>query len=80
MPDPVLGQAVVAYVKVSDPKLTVRDLVEFAAENDMLSAYKKPRYYRIVDKLPYTATGKKQHNVMKVQAEEDQREGRLKRS
>lgn len=80
VPDPVRGQSVVAYVKASDPRLTVRDLVEFAAESEMLSAYKKPRYYRIVDKLPYTATGKKQHNVMKAQAAEDQKAGKLRRS
>lgn len=46
----------------------------------MLSAYKRPRYYRLVDQLPHTATGKKLHYVMKQQALEDLEQGLLKRS
>lgn len=79
VPDKVRGQVVVAYVVAKDEALTVADLVQFCNEHPMLSTYKKPRYYRIVDSLPHTATGKKMHYVIKQQAEEDLKNGLLKR-
>lgn len=78
--DPVRGQAVAAYVVPSDASLTVRELVEYCSRSPMLSAYKRPRYYRLVESLPYTATGKKVHYQLRRQAEEDQKAGLLKRS
>ena len=45
----------------------------------MLSAYKRPRWYKIVDKLPMTATGKKMHYALKQQAAKDLEAGELKR-
>ena len=80
VPDTVRGQVVVAYIVPRDDALTIRELVDFCNETPMLSAYKRPRYYRIVDSLPHTATGKKLHYVMKQQALEDLDKGLLKRS
>lgn len=80
VPDPVRGQAVVAYVKPKDDELTVRDLVAFCNETPKLSAYKRPRYYCLVEQIPYTATGKKMHYAMKQRVEGDLKAGLLKRS
>ena len=80
VPDQVRGQVVVAYVVPHDQDLTIRSLVDYCNETPMLSAYKRPRYYRLVDQLPHTATGKKLHYVMKQQALEDLEQGLLKRS
>lgn len=80
VPDPIRGQAVVAYVKPKDDTLTVRALVDYCAATDKLSAYKRPRYYCLVDQIPYTATGKKQHYAVKQRAQQDLAEGLLKRS
>ena len=79
VPDKARGQAVVAYVVAKDESLTVAELSEFCTAHPMLSAYKKPRWFRIVDSLPHTATGKKIHYLMKQQAEEDLKNGLLKR-
>ena len=77
VPDKVRGQAVVAYVVPKDPSLTVAELIQFCQESPMLSTYKRPRWYRLVESLPHTATGKKMHYVMKQQAEEDMKNGLL---
>ncbi|MCD7743193.1 MAG: AMP-binding protein [Oscillospiraceae bacterium] len=77
VPDRVRGQAVVAYVVKSDPSLTVEELVAYCQGSAMLSAYKCPRWYRFVDELPHTATGKKMHYVLKWQAEQDMAAGLL---
>ncbi|MGN0704265.1 MAG: class I adenylate-forming enzyme family protein [Lentihominibacter sp.] len=79
VPDKVRGQVVVAYVVPKDESLTIEELVHFCGEHPMLSTYKRPRWYRIVDSLPHTATGKKMHYVMKQQAAEDLANGLLKR-
>lgn len=79
VPDKVRGQAVVAYVTAKDESLTIAELSKFCNDHPMLSAYKKPRWFAIVDSLPYTATGKKMHYVMKQRAEEDLKNGLLRR-
>lgn len=79
VPDKVRGQVVVAYIVPKDESLTVEELAHFCNEHPMLSTYKRPRWYRIVDSLPHTATGKKMHYVMKQQAAEDLANGLLKR-
>lgn len=79
VPDKVRGQAVVAYVIPEDPSLTVKELADFCAESKMLSRYKKPRYFAIVNEIPLTATGKKQHNKIKAQALKDLENGVLVR-
>ncbi len=79
VPDQLRGQAVAAYILPSDPSLTVEAVVEFCKNSPMLSAYKRPRYYCLVQELPYTATGKKMHYVLKQRAAEDISRGILKR-
>lgn len=71
VPDKSRGEAVAAYVIPADKSLTVAELIAFCSEHPMLSKYQCPRYYRFVDELPRTATGKKQHYVIKQQAKED---------
>ena len=79
VPDKIRGQAAAAYVIAADSSLTVAELSDFCAESNMLSKYKRPRYFAIVDSLPYTATGKKMHYAMKKRAEEDLAKGLLKK-
>ena len=79
VPDAARGQAIAAYVVPKDPSFTVREVFDFCLETPMLSAYKRPRWYKIVDSLPMTATGKKMHYALKQQAETDLEAGELKR-
>jgi acyl-CoA synthetase (AMP-forming)/AMP-acid ligase II len=79
VPDPVRGQAVVAYVVPKSPALTVRGLVDYCNSSNGLSPYKRPRFYRLVDSIPYNATGKKLHYVIKEQAARDFEAGLLRR-
>ena len=79
VPDKVRGQAAVAYVVAKDPSLTIAELSQYCSDHPMLSAYKKPRWFAIVDELPHTATGKKIHYIMRERAEEDLKNGLLKR-
>ena len=78
IPDAVRGEAVVAYIVPEDESLTVGELVDHCNESDMLSGYKRPRYYRFVKELPMTATGKLQHYLVKEMALTDMENGRLK--
>ncbi len=79
VPDKVRGQAVVAYVVPADDTLTEKDVAEFCQNSPMLSTYKRPRWYRLVKELPYTATGKKMHYMAKEQAAADLEAGLLVR-
>lgn len=79
VPDASRGESVAAYIIPSDESLTVRDLAHWCAHNDDLAGYKCPRYYRFVRELPYNATGKKQHVVLKQQARQDLASGLLLR-
>ncbi|MCR5723900.1 MAG: AMP-binding protein [Treponema sp.] len=79
VPDKVRGQAVAAYVVAEDSSLTIHELAVFCAKSAMLSKYKKPRYFAIVDELPRTATGKKMHYQMKARAEIDLQNGILRK-
>ncbi len=79
VPDKVRGQAVVAYVIPGDSSLTYKELNDFCATSKMLSRYKRPRYFAIVDSIPMTATGKKQHAKIKAQAIGDLNNGKLVR-
>ena len=74
------GQALVAYVKRKDDSLTVRELLQFCSTSPSLSGFTTPRYYRFLDELPYTPTGKKQRYVLKAQAPVDLKEGALSRN
>jgi long-chain acyl-CoA synthetase len=79
VPDKSRGEAVAAYIVPEDESLTIQQVNKFCVEHDDLSVYKCPRYYAIVDSVPYNATGKKQHFVVKDSAEKDIRSGLLKR-
>ena len=48
-PDKLRGEVVAAYVVPSDPSLTVEELKEYCTNSPMLSSYKWPRIYNIVD-------------------------------
>ena len=78
VPDAVRGEAVVAYIVPEDDSLTINELIDFCINSDMLSGYKRPRYYRFVKELPMTATGKLQHYVVKEMAANDLELGFLK--
>lgn len=77
--DKIRGQAIVAYVVPEDDSLTIAELKDFCAKSKNLSQYKKPRFFCIVESLPFTATGKKKHYMLRQQAEEDLRNGILKK-
>ena len=48
--------------------LTVEELKEYCTNSPMLSSYKWPRIYNIVDSLPHTATGKIMHRALRNKA------------
>lgn len=77
VPDSTRGEVLAAYVIPSDSSLTVSELLSYCAESPNLSKYQTPKYYRFVSELPRTATGKKQHFVIKNQAKEDLKNGLL---
>lgn len=79
VPDDLRGESVVAYIIKADDSLTVKELVSYCSNHPMLAAYKRPRFYRFVEELPYTATGKKKHFAVKQLALEDQKKGLLER-
>ncbi len=79
VPDKTRGEMLVAYIIPEDDSITVKEMMDFCASHPNLSKYKCPRYYRFVKELPHTATGKKQHYVVKKQAKEDFENGLLLR-
>jgi long-chain acyl-CoA synthetase len=79
VPDDLRGEAVVAYVIREDSSLTAKDLHRYCTDHSMLADYKQPRFYRFIDELPYTATGKKKHFMVRNMAIEDQKKGLLER-
>ncbi|MBW2037515.1 MAG: AMP-binding protein [Deltaproteobacteria bacterium] len=81
VPDERWGEICTAYVV---PKEPIESEVEFAKELDefckkhlMLSDYKRPRYYKFIEALPLTATGKKKHYKIRELASEDKKMGKL---
>lgn len=79
VPDKVRGQAVAAYIVPSDESLTLKEIAEYCAKSNQLSKYKKPRWFAMLKEVPRTATGKKQHNVMKQRAPTDLDTGLLRK-
>ena len=76
LPDPEWGEVVVAYIRprqgrLTDPRAAADELDRFCRESVSLARFKRPRRYAFVSELPYTATGKKQHYIMKERAPED---------
>ena len=79
VPDASRGEAVVAYIVREDKNLTVQEVNHFCVTSHDLSGYKCPRWYCFVDAVPYNATGKKQHYVMRDRVLGDLNDGRLQR-
>ena len=77
VPDNTRGEVLAAYIIPADSSVTVAELLEYCAASPNLSKYQTPKYYRFVPELPHTATGKKQHFIIKQQAEEDLKNGLL---
>ena len=77
VPDKVRGQLVTAYIVPKDNALTVSELDNFCKESPYIANFKRPRYYRFVDAVPYTATGKKRHVEAKENAAADLAKGLL---
>jgi len=80
VPDKIRGQAVVAYVVPSDPTLTISEISEFCAQSPLLSRYKRPRYFALVNEIPMNATGKKLHYKMRQRAQTDLDTGILRKN
>ncbi len=78
-PDKARGEVVTAYIVKADPTLTYEELETYCKESPMIANYKRPRYYRFVNELPFNATGKKLHNKAKEMAAEDLVNGLLYR-
>ncbi len=79
VPDKTRGEVIAAYIIKADSSLTIKELNDYCGAHPNLSKYKCPRYYRFIDEMPMTATGKKQHYVIKEQAKEDLAAGKLLR-
>lgn len=77
VPDTTRGEAIAAYIVAEDESLTLNELASFCCESPYLSKYQIPRYYRFIDEIPHTATGKKQHYIIKKQAKQDLENGLL---
>ena len=77
VPDKVRGQIVAAYIVPKDDALTVSELDTFCKESPYMANFKRPRYYRFVDSVPYTATGKKRHVEARDNAAADLAKGLL---
>ena len=79
VPDKTRGEVLVAYIIPEDKSITVKEMIDYCDKHPNLLKYKCPRYYRFVDELPHTATGKKQHYKVKEQAKKDFEAGLLLR-
>ncbi|WP_273266309.1 class I adenylate-forming enzyme family protein [Flexistipes sinusarabici] len=73
------GNSIAAYVVGKDENISLGELKDFIKNHPMIPVYKRPRYYRIIDELPMTATGKKQHYKLREQAKKDLRKDMLLR-
>ena len=78
-PDKARGEVVTAYIVKADPTLTYEELEQYCKNSPMIANYKRPRYYRFINELPFNATGKKLHNKAKEMAAEDLINGLLYR-
>lgn len=82
VPDPKWGQRVVAYVVartgaagLASPQAAADTLDAHCRAHPMLSRFKRPRAYRLVDSLPLSATGKKLHYKATESAQQDMAAG-----
>ncbi|MCR5313226.1 MAG: acyl--CoA ligase [Bacteroidaceae bacterium] len=79
VPDKMCGQLVTAYVVRADESLTPEELDEYCKESAGIANFKRPRYYRFTEQIPFNATGKKLHVKIKDQAKIDLKNGMLYR-
>ncbi len=79
VPDKIRGQLVTAYVVRNDESLTPEELDEFCKESPNIANFKRPRLYRFVTQIPFSATGKKLHVKIKHTANIDLKNGLLYR-
>lgn len=79
VPDKIRGQLVTAYVVRNDDSLTPEELDEFCKESPNIANFKRPRLYRFVTQIPFSATGKKLHVKIKQTANTDLKNGLLYR-
>lgn len=77
VPNKLRGQVLAAYIIPSDPSLTAAELIDYCKNHPNLPKFKRPKYYRFVEDIPRTATGKKQHYRIKEQAKFDLENGML---
>ncbi len=78
-PDPVKGEVVTAYIVRKDSNLTTQEIFRFLTQHPGLAKFKRARYFKFVEEIPLTATGKKRRFLVKQWAQEDLRKGELKR-
>lgn len=79
VPDKVRGQMVTAYIVRDDMSLTPDELDAFCKQSPDIANFKRPRYYRFTEIIPFNATGKKLHVKIKKIAEADLKNGLLYR-
>ena len=79
VPDPSRGESVALYAVPAKPGLTVQELNRWCVESDDLAGYMCPRYFAFAEELPYNATGKKLHVVLRARAARELAEGKLLR-
>lgn len=79
VPDKVRGQMVTAYIVRDDKSLTPDELDAFCKQSPDIANFKRPRYYRFTEQIPFNATGKKLHVKIKEIAEADLKNGLLYR-
>lgn len=79
VPDKMRGQLVTAYVVRGDDSLTPEELDEYCKQSPDIANFKRPRLYRFVAQIPFSATGKKLHVKIKQTADHDLKNGLLYR-
>ena len=76
--EPAKPQTEVTTVR-ADLSLTPEELDEFCKQSPDIANFKRPRYYRFTEQIPFNATGKKLHVKIKETAEADLKNGLLYR-
>ncbi len=78
--DRLRGQAVCAYIVPEDKSVTIEEISSFCKNSPLLSKYKRPRYFALIDDIPLSATGKKRHSQMKKRSQADLASGLLRKA